>query len=78
MWGRRKARANLSCIKVVAGRGKGGPNADPLLPNPTIYGKCALLSEICRNVLSLECFIERTTPGHLRAAYRPSMLNPAS
>ncbi len=47
-----------------------GPNADPLLPSPTICGKCAPLSEICRKVVTLECFIERTTPGHLRAAYR--------
>ena len=55
-----------------------GSNADPLLPSPTICGKCAPLSEICRKVVTLECFIERTTPGHLRTAYWPSMLNPAS
>ncbi len=56
-----------------------GLNADPLLQNPTICGKCAApLSEIGRNVVTLECFVERTTPGYLRAAYRPSMLNPAS
>ncbi len=56
----------------------GGSNVDPLLPAPTICGKCAPLFEICRKVVTLECFIERTTPGRLRAAYRLSMLNPAS
>ncbi len=39
----------------------GGPNADLLLPNPTICGKYAPLSEIGRKVVTLECFIERTT-----------------
>ena len=78
MWGRRKARAICRVSKSLLDAGRGGPNADPLLLNPTICGKCAPLSEICRKVVTLECFIERTTPGHLRAAYRPSVLNLAS
>ncbi len=55
-----------------------GANADPLLPYPTICGKFAPLPEIGRKVVTFECFVERTNPGHLRAAYRPSMLNPVS
>ena len=57
----------------------GGPNTDPLLPYPTTCGKCAPLSEIGRKVLTLEFSIERTqrtTPGHLRAAFQPSIFNP--
>ncbi len=57
---------------------EGGPNADPLLRNHMFRGNCTQLFEISRKIVNLECFIERTTPGRLRAAYRPSMLNPAS
>ncbi len=53
-------------------------NADALLSQPTISGKCAPLSEIGRKVITLECLIERTTPGHLWSTYRPSKLNLAS
>ena len=56
----------------------GGPSADPLLPSPTICGKCAPLPKIGRKVVTIECFIGRMTPGHLQAAYQPSMLNPVS
>ena len=53
-------------------------STNALLPYPTVRSDGALLTKIGRKVVTLECFLERTTPGHLWATSRPSMLNPAS
>ncbi len=72
-----KSSRNSSCIKVVAGRGQEARM--PIRCYQTLRSAASVaLFENYRKVVTLECFIERATTGHLRAAYRPSMPNPAS
>jgi hypothetical protein len=78
IWGRRKARAICRVSKSLL-EARRGPERRSAAAIPTIRGKCIPpLSKKDPKVVTLECFIEFTTSGHLWEAYWLSMLTPDS
>ena len=76
VWGRQEARAifRLSKSLLDAGREPEHRFAAAIPYDPRPVHSTVQMSNVGRKVGTLECFLERTTPGHLWATYQPSML----